>query len=221
MPSVARLLSIRKKSVRGILSKILLCLCFVSIAAISVPQVFGDSEVRHFNHDDDYSKDDDNGKGNGQGKGQQNNHCDKHHSDEANDDGHSGSDHGHCDDHGVTLEEKSSLRFPDIVLGVDTGNIIVNPDDSGAAVFDATGTPNQSVRVLVLSAIDMVSGNYSIGVRNFTYGGTLRDDGQGGTGTFNSRGYLYNMRIGGTATVGQHLIPGYYIGQLTLRVVYF
>ncbi|MGK5095039.1 DUF4402 domain-containing protein [Deltaproteobacteria bacterium TL4] len=129
----------------------------------------------------------------------------------------------------IEISKVSDLYFNPVEAESDMRTIVILPNDSGAAVFDAKGEPNEMVRVSVLhpAFMDLLD-NYShshqgekkIHVNDFTYGGSLNERLQGGTGVFDIRGALNNMRIGATAKLPPHLVPGDYLGYLTLRVVY-
>ncbi|MBF0351820.1 MAG: DUF4402 domain-containing protein [SAR324 cluster bacterium] len=151
---------------------------------------------------------------------------------EAQDDDYDNRDHGNKHYWRLRIEERSDLRFPTVVSNTDNNDIIVDPEDSGAAVFDVKGFPYQEVRVFILHdetymyPVDITqnssnsSGDRVIKVMRFTYGGSLRDHGRGGEGYLNAQGMLTNMRIGATAKLQNQPVPGAYLGQLILRVVY-
>ncbi|MBF0237766.1 MAG: DUF4402 domain-containing protein [SAR324 cluster bacterium] len=141
-------------------------------------------------------------------------------------------DYGKKQNWPLSIEERSDLRFPTVVSNTDNNDIIVDPEDSGAAVFEVKGTPYQEIRVFILNdetymyPVDITqnssnsSGDSVIKVMRFTYGGSLRDSGKGGEGYLNAQGTMTNMRIGATATLQNSPLPGSYQGQLILRVVY-
>jgi hypothetical protein len=121
-----------------------------------------------------------------------------------------------------TLTVVSDLQFPATVSANSMQYIVVSPSDSGAAVFDAIGSANQTVEVTVKEnsiKIQTPTG-IKLKVDNFTYGGSLTPVAKGAIGTFDANGDLFNMRIGATARVKKDQESGIYSGTLTLQVIY-
>ncbi len=122
----------------------------------------------------------------------------------------------------ITITEVASLRFPEQIAG-SAATVLVRPEDSGAAVFDATGEADRAVTASVLEAsIEMITDDgigaqKRITVDQFAMGGSV--DPLGG-GAFDAAGTLNNIRVGGTANVNADNIPGDYVGTATFRLVY-
>lgn len=122
----------------------------------------------------------------------------------------------------ITISEVAGLRFPEQVAGTAQA-VVVTPDDSGAAVFNATGEASKLVVASVVeSSIEMttddgVGSAKRITVDNFELGGSVLPD---GTGAFNGDGDLNNIRVGGTANIEADDIAGSYSGTATFRLVY-
>jgi len=121
-----------------------------------------------------------------------------------------------------TVTTISDLQFPTVVSASSSQTITVLPSDSGAAVFDVSGTPNSIVGVEIAEkSIQATSaGGKQIKIDSFTYGGSLVPAAKGATGTLDASGNLTNMRIGASASVKNKQESGVYTGTLTLSVIY-
>ena len=121
-----------------------------------------------------------------------------------------------------TITVISDLQFPATESAAGSQSIVVQPNDGGAAVFDAVGTANQTVDVIIAEKSIQIttSSGTKLRVDSFTYGGSLTPSGIGATGTFDASGNLNNMRVGASASVKNNQISGTYSGTLTLKVTY-
>ena len=120
-----------------------------------------------------------------------------------------------------TITERSALSFPSLPSNTTAINLVTNPSDSDAAVFDANGTANQPITVTTKeSFIWLRSGNQKIMIQDFTFGGSVTDIGGSGTGSFDISGNLTNIRVGATVVIPASPVPGSYTGILTFKLVY-
>ncbi len=129
----------------------------------------------------------------------------------------------------IVITEVNGLQFPTLIDEDVKQTITVAATDPGAAVFYATGDPNDKVTVTVLEATSVVEmhhsscapsctrSRYIVKLKKFKTGGELTKK---GVGQFNGSGDLTNMRIGATAVVGASDVAGMYSATLTLNVVY-
>jgi|GEM_PF-6839948 len=121
----------------------------------------------------------------------------------------------------IEIQVIQNLQFPTTVQSTSSQRVTVAPDDSGAAIFSATGDPFQTVTVTVRESSGfMVQGAEEIKVNKFKYGGSLTKRRKSGIGVFDAAGVLTNMRIGATAKIPRNIPSGFYQGTFTLRIVY-
>ena len=101
----------------------------------------------------------------------------------------------------------SNMNFGDQVVGIGV-SAVVNPNDAGAAVFDATGlTPGKAVTCTVTTApINIViaggGATRTIAVNNFIISGC--------TSVVPASGSISGIRVGATATVKNTNLSGQY-----------
>lgn len=121
----------------------------------------------------------------------------------------------------IVMEEKS-LEFAAQVAGSRT-NVITRPLDENAGIFKVTGSPNSPITAQVMEKkVILTTGNGNqanekIPVNNFKMGGSVNGRGKG---TIGADGVLRDIRVGGTAHIGNADIVGDYSGTATLRIAY-
>lgn len=124
----------------------------------------------------------------------------------------------------IQIVEGQDLSF-EPTLAYQNIDVVTAPSDVRAAIFSASGSPDevvvasveQSSIVMRLNGTGTVPSEM-IAVDTFTLGGSL--DGTSGEGTFDAAGELKNMRVGGTAHVQADDIAGDYVGTATFRLTY-
>jgi len=98
-----------------------------------------------------------------------------------------------------------------------TKDVIVDPNDSFAAIFNASGAPNTNFTTSIIeNSINIITGDGSdatkrINVSTFTFSGLTSFD---GTGNVNG------IKVGATFHILSNNIPGDYSGTATLRIIY-
>ena len=122
----------------------------------------------------------------------------------------------------LAIHEQQGLEFGQHTVPSSKTPVVIAATDAGAASFNVTGEPSQSVTASVVENRMLMtngqSGNQNrIRVRNFTLGGSVDTS---GNGSFNNQGLLNNVRVGATAILNANKNPGEYEGTATFRVVY-
>lgn len=123
----------------------------------------------------------------------------------------------------VAITEISGIVFPSVVPKATSQTIILNPSDSGAAFFQATGNALAGVilEVIPKDIILRAQGSTKITVEQFSFGGSITPTGDGlGYGTFDSTGNLTNIRIGAQAIIPANPKFGAYTGDASLRIIH-
>lgn len=126
----------------------------------------------------------------------------------------------------IRLTKQSDLNFGDVIRPM-TGSSYstISPRDPGAAVFKASGEAMRPVRAYVttpsITLVNTENANQVVKVSQFRVGGALTEDATGkGSGSFDSTGRLYNIRVGARAHITADTKIGTYAGQAVLRLVY-
>ncbi|MFH1223991.1 MAG: DUF4402 domain-containing protein [Pseudomonadota bacterium] len=108
------------------------------------------------------------------------------------------------------------MVFPVQIWGMNA-NVILGPNDAGAAVFSAKGDPNRNAKTTIKEAgIIMTTGT------GITPGERIKVQGflVLAPTAFNALGQMTNIRVGATAIVSQNNVEGDYLGSATVRIVY-
>jgi hypothetical protein len=114
----------------------------------------------------------------------------------------------------ITITTVQGLLFPDQTITGSAFNVTVATGDSGAASFNATGSPSRSITAsIVQSSINMSASGVTgtIAVDTFVIAGPT---------AFNSSGSLTGLKVGATAHVLSGSQDGNYSGTVTLSITY-
>lgn len=116
----------------------------------------------------------------------------------------------------LSITKVTDLSFPDTTASITSQDIVIAPEDSGAATFTISGDDLATVQAsIVESSVTMTNGTTGIVIDSFTFGGDLSTTGQAtlGTGTTSAN-------VGATANIPGNPNSGTYSGSITFRVVY-
>lgn len=130
--------------------------------------------------------------------------------------------------HGLTIEEVQHLDFGNVALNGTYQQIIVDPEDTGAAVFNAKGIPYARVQAYVRNGSGVM---YRIGSNSrreedlvrfsdFRFGGGMGRNAYTGDATFDPNGEINNIRIGASAYIQSYNNNGSYKGSVSLVMYY-
>lgn len=129
--------------------------------------------------------------------------------------------------HGLVIEEVKHLDFGTVAIN-GYQQVKVEPDDPGAAVFNAKGVPNARVGVYVRNGSGVMYRLGTSGQRqedrilftDFKFGGSLGASSYYGDGDFDSNGELNNIRVGASAYIQSYNKNGAYKGTVSLVMYY-
>lgn len=125
-----------------------------------------------------------------------------------------------------SITVRSNLQFPTMISASSKQTYTLAPTDSGAAVFDITGTPNAKIVVSVVESSIVIDNTACAGscstketltVKKFKRGGSVNNKGKG---RIDATGSLTNIRIGAKVIVRGKQVSGDYVGFATIRIVY-
>lgn len=121
-----------------------------------------------------------------------------------------------------TIKTQADMVFPPQLVGTSPAASTIAPNDSGAAVFSAAGTPGATATVVVTGSVSLTkagTGN-TITVSSFTYGGSALNTGSITFPTSVNPGVVNNIRVGANAFFPANSPPGVYTGSGTLTMNY-
>ncbi|MBT4288864.1 MAG: DUF4402 domain-containing protein [Deltaproteobacteria bacterium] len=117
----------------------------------------------------------------------------------------------------ILITELSALQFTSAMAGSGAQSEVVLPGDAGAAEFNITGEPLQTITISILGTLELTRTNDKIPIETFYYGGSLDSL---GIGTVDVGGDLNGIKIGAKINIPANPVPGNYIGKFKLRAVY-
>jgi hypothetical protein len=116
----------------------------------------------------------------------------------------------------ISVNLISNMVFPVQVQGIAT-NVVIAPNDPGAASFSITGEPNRVLSCSVTNNNVNITtpggggAKYRIRVDSFLIQGCTH---------FDPTGVLHGVSVGAKATIRKNNVEGEYSGTNTFRVVY-